>query len=69
MTEKYETRELDAALAVINMCIRGIDTIPEDFYSPADEFIVEAYQALDEAYCCLRSAVKEQASLQEKTTQ
>ena len=59
MTQRYEVKELDAALAIVNMCMKGIDTIPDDFYSPVDEFIVEAYQALDEAYCCLRDATKE----------
>ena len=58
MSKRYETKELDAALAVVNMCMKGIDTIPDDFYAPVDEFILEAYQALDEAYCCLIDAVE-----------
>ena len=58
MTQRYEIKELDAALAIINMCMRGIDAMPDDFYSPVDEYILDAYQALDEAYCCLRDAVK-----------
>ena len=43
---KYEVKELDAALAIVNMCMEGLDTIPDKFYSPVDEAILEAYLAL-----------------------
>ncbi len=66
MSEKYEARELDAALAIVNMCTRGIEAIPEKFYSPVDEYLLKAYQELDEAYCALRNAVDEQLQLLDK---